>query len=67
VRSFVGRREDERPGPPLSFRGGRRTKIRYDFIWERGRWAIDDVRFVIEPNPWSLRAVLTQYFAALVG
>jgi hypothetical protein len=41
----------------------RENEIRYDLVWERGRWAIDDVHSVIEPNPWSLRAVLTQYLA----
>ena len=45
----------------------RENEIRYDLVWERGRWAIDDVRSVIEPNAWSLRAVLTQYLAALIG
>jgi len=30
----------------------RENEIRYDLVWERGRWAIDDVRSVIEPNPW---------------
>ncbi len=41
----------------------RENEIRYDLVWERGRWAIDDVHSVIEPNFWSLRAVLTQYLA----
>ncbi len=41
----------------------RENEIRYDLVWERGRWAIDDVHSVIEPNPWSLRAVLSQYLA----
>ena len=41
----------------------RENEIRYDLFWERGRWAIDDVHSVIEPNPWSLRAVLSQYLA----
>jgi hypothetical protein len=27
----------------------------------RGRWAIDDIHSVIEPNAWSLRAILKQY------
>ena len=39
----------------------RENEIRYDLVWERGRWAIDDVHSVIEPNTWSLRAILTQY------
>jgi hypothetical protein len=39
----------------------RENEIRYDLVWERGRWAIDDVRSVIGPNRWSLRAFLTQY------
>jgi hypothetical protein len=41
----------------------RENEIRYDVVLERGRWAVDDVRSVIEPNPWSLRAFLTQYLA----
>ncbi len=41
----------------------RENEIRYDLVWERGRWAIDDVHSVIEPNPWSLRALLRQYLA----
>ena len=41
----------------------RENEIHYDLVWERGRWAIDDVHSVIEPNPWSLRAVLMQYLA----
>ena len=38
----------------------RENEIRYDLVWGHGRWAIDDVYSVIEPNFWSLRAVLTQ-------
>jgi hypothetical protein len=41
----------------------RENEIRYDLVWERGRWAIDDIHSVIEPNPWSLRTLLTQYLA----
>ena len=41
----------------------RENEIRYDLVWERGRWAIDDIHSVIEPNPWSLRAILTRYLA----
>jgi hypothetical protein len=41
----------------------RENEVRYDLVWEHGRWAIDDVHSVIEPNPWSLRALLTQYLA----
>jgi hypothetical protein len=41
----------------------RENQIRYDLVWERGRWAIDDIHSVIEPNPWSLRELLTQYLA----
>jgi hypothetical protein len=41
----------------------RENEIRYDLVWERGRWAIDDIHSVIEPNAWSLRAILTQYLA----
>jgi len=41
----------------------RENEIRYDLVRERGRWAIDDIHSVIEPNPWSLRALLTQYLA----
>ena len=40
-------------------RDASRARVRYDLVWERGRWAIDDIHFVIEPNPWSLRAILT--------
>jgi hypothetical protein len=39
----------------------RENEIRYDLVWERGRWAIDDIHSVIEPNAWSLRAILKQY------
>ncbi len=41
----------------------RENEIRYDLVWEHGRWAIDDVHSVIEPNTWSLRTDLTQYLA----
>jgi hypothetical protein len=41
----------------------RENEIHYDLVWERGRWAIDDVHSVIEPNAWSLRVILTQYLA----
>ena len=41
----------------------RENEIRYDLVWERGRWTIDDIHSVIEPNAWSLRAILTQYLA----
>jgi hypothetical protein len=39
----------------------RENEIRYDLVWQRGRWAIDDIHSVIEPNAWSLRAMLTRY------
>jgi hypothetical protein len=39
----------------------RENEIHYDLVRERGRWAIDDVHSVIEPNAWSLRGILTQY------
>jgi hypothetical protein len=38
-------------------------EIRYDLVWQGGRWAIDDIHSVIQPNPWSLRTILTQYLA----
>jgi hypothetical protein len=41
----------------------RENEILYALVWERGRWRIDDIHSVIEPNPWSLRAILTQYLA----
>jgi hypothetical protein len=41
----------------------RENEICYDLVWERGRWAIDDIHSVIELNPWSLRAILRQYLA----
>jgi hypothetical protein len=41
----------------------RENEIRYDFFWERGRWEIDDVNAVIEPNLWSLRGLVSQYLA----
>jgi hypothetical protein len=41
----------------------RENEIGYDLVWEHGRWVIDDVHSVIEPNPWSLRALLSQYLA----
>ena len=44
-------------------RSARENAIRYDLVWERGGWAIDDVRSVVEPNAWSLRALLTHYLA----
>ena len=37
------------------------NEIRYDLVWEHGRWKIDDIHSVIEPNAWSLRTILTQY------
>jgi hypothetical protein len=39
----------------------RENEIRYDLVWEHGRWKIDDIRSVIEPNTWSLRAILARY------
>ena len=39
----------------------RENEIYYDLVWERGRWAIDDVHSVIERNAWSLRAILKHY------
>jgi hypothetical protein len=39
----------------------RENEVRYDLAWERGRWAIDDIHSVIEPNAWSLHAILKQY------
>jgi hypothetical protein len=39
----------------------RENEIRYDLVWEHRRWKIDDIHSVIEPNTWSLRALLTQY------
>jgi hypothetical protein len=41
----------------------RENEIRYDLVWQGGRWAFDDIHSVIEPNPWSLRAILMQYLA----
>jgi hypothetical protein len=41
----------------------RENEIGYDLVWEHGRWVIDDVHSVIEPNLWSLRAVLSEYLA----
>lgn len=41
----------------------RENEIRYDLVWEHGRWKIDDVHSVIEPKSWSLRAILTQYLS----
>jgi hypothetical protein len=38
----------------------RENEIRYDLIWEHGRWKIDDIHSVIEPKSWSLRALLLQ-------
>jgi hypothetical protein len=48
---------------PDNRKSDRENEIRYDLVWERGRWAIDDVHSVIEPNPWSLRGLLSQYLA----
>jgi hypothetical protein len=39
----------------------RENEIRYDLVWEHGRWKIDNIHSVIEPNTWSLRVILTQY------
>jgi hypothetical protein len=39
----------------------RENEIRYDLVWERGSWKIDDIHSVIEPNTWSLRGILTRY------
>jgi hypothetical protein len=39
----------------------RENDIRYDLVLEHGRWTIDDIHSVIEPNAWSLRAILTRY------
>ena len=39
----------------------REIEIRYDLVWEHGRWTIDDIHSVIEPNTWSLRVILAQY------
>jgi hypothetical protein len=39
----------------------RENEIRYDLVWVHGRWKIDDIHSVIEPNPWSLRVILAQY------
>jgi hypothetical protein len=41
----------------------RENKIRYDLVREQGRWKIDDIHSVIEPNAWSLRAILTLYLS----
>ena len=41
----------------------RENGIRYDLVWKDGRWAIDDIHSVIEPNTWSLRTILMQYLA----
>ena len=32
--------------------------VRYDFIRENGRWAIDDVRSTIDAKEWSLKGLL---------
>ncbi len=34
--------------------------IRYDLMFERARWAIDDVHGVAGPRAWSLRDLLTK-------
>jgi hypothetical protein len=44
-------------------KSGRENEIRYDLVWEHGRWKIEDVHSVLEPNTWSLRALLTQYLS----
>jgi hypothetical protein len=43
----------------------RENEIRYDLGRQGGRWAIDDIHSVIEPNPWSLRTILARYLARL--
>ena len=47
----------------LGRRSARENAVRYDLVWERGGWAIDDVHSVVEPNAWSLRALLKRYLA----
>jgi hypothetical protein len=39
----------------------RENEIRYDLVWGHGLWKIDDIHSVIEPNTWSLRAIVKQY------
>ena len=29
--------------------------VRYDFVFERGRWMIDDIRGTVGGKPWSIR------------
>ncbi len=41
----------------------RENEIRYDLVWQRGRWLIDDMHSVIEPRSWSLRAILAGYLS----
>ena len=38
----------------------RENVVRYDFIRENGRWAIDDVRTFIKPKAWSLKQTLSE-------
>jgi hypothetical protein len=38
----------------------RENIVRYDFVRENGRWAIDDVRTFIKPNAWSLKRTLSE-------
>ena len=38
----------------------RENDIRYYFVFEVDRWAIDDIRGVAEPREWSLREILSQ-------
>jgi hypothetical protein len=42
-------------------RSERENVVRYDLVWENGRWGIDDIHGVSEPKAWSFRQILTSY------
>ena len=73
VKGFTSRRSRETPGMRASSRSSRpiigsvnrsaRTRSATTSSGSADAWAIDDVHSVIEPKPWSLRALLTQYLA----
>ncbi|MGC2777706.1 MAG: DUF3828 domain-containing protein [Bradyrhizobium sp.] len=35
--------------------------IRYDLVREAGQWKIDDIRGAVDGQPWSIRAILTDF------
>jgi hypothetical protein len=46
---------EQRANPP------KRLTVRYDMVFERGRWRIDDIRGDIDGKSWSIRAILKSW------